>query len=132
MAQIINFSEAASIGLHGMIMIAKSDEPLNAIQLSEMLSKSKHHIGKVLQRLVKDGYLYSYRGPNGGFTLRADPADVTLLDLYEAVEGKVEIKNCPRQSHICPVEKCIYDSVTGKMTIQFIDYMKSQTLKDYL
>lgn len=132
MAQIINFSEAASIGLHGMIILAKSDKPLNAIQLSETLGKSKHHIGKVMQRLVKDGYLYSYRGPTGGFTIRVDPKDVTLLDLYEAIEGRVEIKTCPRHNHICPIEKCIYDNVTGRMTLEFVDYMKGQTLKDYL
>ncbi len=132
MAQIINFSEAASIGLHGMIIIAKADKPVNAIQLSEILGKSKHHIGKVMQRLVKDGYLYSFRGPKGGFTIRIDPKEVTLLDLYEAIEGRVEIKSCPRHPHICPIEKCIYDNVTGRMTLEFVDYMKGQTLKDYL
>lgn len=132
MAQIINFSEAANIGLHGMIILAKSEKPQNAIQLSETLGKSKHHIGKVLQRLVKDGFLTSYRGPTGGFAIRSNPEDVTLLDIYEAIEGKVEVKNCPRHNHICPINKCIYDNVTGRMTLEFVDYMKSQTLKDYL
>ena len=132
MANIINFSEAATIALHGMILIAKTDKPLNAIQLSETLGKSKHHIGKVLQRLVKVGYLNSYRGPSGGFTLKAEPEKLTLLDIYSAIEGNIEVKKCELQYKICPIDKCIFDNITSKMTEEFIQYMESEILSDYL
>jgi len=132
MANIINFSEAASIGIHGMILIAKSDKPVNAIQLSEKLGKSKHHIGKVLQRLVKEGFLDSYRGPAGGFTLKADPSKVKLLDIYSAIEGKIVVKRCEQHHKICPVDKCIFDNVTSKMTEDFIKHMDNEILIDYI
>jgi Rrf2 family protein len=132
MANIINFSEAASIGLHGMILIAKSDKPLNAIQLSNRLGKSKHHIGKVLQRLVKEGFLDSFRGPTGGFSMKADPAQVKLLDIYTAIEGKIVVKRCEQHHKICPAEKCIFDNVTSKMTEDFIKHMNNEILIDYL
>ena len=132
MANIINFSEAASIGIHGMILIAKSDKPLNAIQLSEKLNKSKHHIGKVLQRLVKEGFLDSYRGPTGGFTLKADPSKVKLLDIYSDIEGKIVVKRCEQHHKICPVDKCIFDNVTSKMTEDFIKHMDNEILIDYI
>jgi len=132
MANIINFSEAASIGIHGMILIAKSNKPVNAIQLSEKLGKSKHHIGKVLQRLVKEGFLDSYRGPAGGFTLKADPSKVKLLDIYSAIEGKIVVKRCEQHHKICPVDKCIFDNVTSKMTEDFIKHMDNEILIDYI
>lgn len=132
MANIINFSEAASIGIHGMILVARSKKPVNAIQLSEKLGKSKHHIGKVLQRLVKEGFLESFRGPAGGFTLKVDPADVRLIDIYTAIEGKIEVKKCKQEHKICPVEKCIFDNVTSKMTIDFISHMENEILIEYL
>ena len=132
MANIINFSEAASIGIHGTILIAKSSKPLNAIQLSEKLGKSKHHIGKVMQRLVKEGFLDSFRGPTGGFKMKANPAEVRLLDIYSAIEGKIEVKKCDRENKICPVEKCIFDNITSKMTEEFIKHMDNEILIDYL
>jgi len=132
MANIINFSEAASIGIHGMILIAKSDKPMNAIQLSEKLNKSKHHIGKVLQRLVKEGFLNSFRGPTGGFTLKADPSKVKLLDIYSAIEGKIVVKRCEHHHKICPADKCIFDNLTSKMTEDFIKHMDNEILIDYL
>ncbi len=132
MANIINFSDAAAIGVHSMILLSKSEKPLNAIQLSESLGNSKHHIGKVLQRLVKDGYLASYRGPTGGFVINCDPKTVSLLDIYESIEGKVVVRLCSSDSHICPSKKCIKKTVVKKLSDDFTTYMKSQMLIDYL
>ncbi|MFK5857180.1 MAG: Rrf2 family transcriptional regulator [Bacteroidota bacterium] len=132
MANIINFSDAASIGLHSMIIIAKSDKPINAIQLSEKLGKSKHHIGKILQRLVKDGLLTSTRGPSGGFEIIVDPKEITLYDVYTCIEGKSRVKLCSEDHHICPVDKCIRKNLIKRLSDEFISYMDSQKLSDYL
>lgn len=132
MANIINFSDAASIGLHSMILIAKSDKPLNAIELSKQLGNSKHHIGKVLQRLVKDGLLLSFRGPTGGFAISVDPKDVTLYDVYESIEGKANIRLCSPDIHICPVDKCIKKNLIKRLSDEFTSFMTSQKLIDYL
>ena len=132
MANIINFSEAASIGIHSMILISKSDKPLNAIVLSKELGNSKHHIGKVLQRLVKDGFLSSFRGPTGGFVLEANPNKISLYDIYVSIEGKSNVKLCASDGHICPVDKCIKKNVVKRLSDEFVSYMKNQMLIDYL
>lgn len=132
MANIVNFSDAAAIGVHSMILLAKSNKPLNAIQLSNVLGNSKHHIGKVLQRLVKDGYLTSHRGPTGGFVIDCDPKEVTLLDIYTSIEGKTNVKVCAPADQICPTDKCIKKTVVKKLTDEFTTYMESQKLIDYL
>jgi Rrf2 family protein len=132
MSSIVNFSDAAAIGIHGMIALARKGEPINAIELSKILLKSKHHIGKVMQRLVKTGFLESYRGPTGGFKLKADPEKLTMYDIYAAIEGPVEVKGCDSEHHLCPSDKCINNNVVKVLTIEFIQYMKKETLAAYL
>ncbi len=132
MASIINFSDAASIGLHCMIIIAKSDKPMNAIQLSEKLGKSKHHIGKILQRLVKDNLLSSTRGPSGGFELLLNPKEVTLYAVYSSIEGKSNVRICGDDEHICPIDKCIRKNLIKRLSDEFVFYMESQKLSEYL
>jgi len=132
MSKIVTLTEAASIALHGMIIVAKAEKMANVIRIAELTGSSKHHVAKIFQRLVKDNFLESHRGPTGGFTLKKDPADVRLLDIYEAIEGKIEVTTCPLDKHICPFDKCIMDNVTRKMTVDFRDHLKSHTLKDYL
>ena len=132
MSQIVNISEAASIAVHSMILIAKSDKQLNVIKIAEDTCTSKHHVAKVLQRLVKLNYLVSHRGPKGGFNLKKDSNNITFLEIYEAIEGEIEIPDCPMEKPTCPVDKCILNNVTKNMTKQFHEYMKSQKLSDYL
>ena len=132
MAKVINFSDAAAIGIHSMILIAKSETPLNAIYLSEKISFSKHHIAKVLQRLVKDGYLVSFRGPKGGFLLKKKPSEILIYDIYRSIEGEIDYGECPHTEHICPNDKCIRNSLVDKLSRDFESYLKSYTLEDYL
>ncbi len=132
MAHVIQFSEASFIALHGMVIVAKNEGLTNVLQISDKLNSSKHHVAKVMQRLVKDGFLDSHRGPTGGFALRKNPEEITLLELYESIEGKIEIGECPMDNPVCPFGKCIFNSVTKKMTEEFVDYMKGQTLKEFI
>ena len=132
MSKVVNFSDAASIGIHSMIIIAQSEKPINAIQLSKKINFSRHHIAKVLQRLVKDGYLVSFRGPAGGFLLKKEATDILLYDIYRSIEGEIDYNECSQNQHTCPFNKCIRKSLVNKLSKQFEDYMKSYTLKDYL
>ena len=111
MSRIINLSEAASIAIHGMIMVARSDKLVNVNQIAELNSSSRHHVAKVFQRLVKENFIYSSRGPSGGFSLKMEAADISFLDIYESIEGKIEITKCPLDKPICPFKKCIFKNV---------------------
>jgi len=132
MAKIVTLSEAASIALHSIILIARSDTSINVIQIAEMTESSKHHVAKVLQRLVKENFLSSYRGPSGGFSLKKKPEEITFLDIYEAIEGKLEITVCPLEKQVCPFDRCLMNNVTNKMTADFKSYLQNQTVDKYL
>jgi Rrf2 family protein len=132
MSKIVSLSEAASIALHGLILIAREQEGLNVIKIAERTNTSKHHVAKVMQRLVKAGFLYSQRGPSGGFALKKKPAEINFLDIYETIEGNIEINACPMEKPICPFDKCIMNNVTNKMTNEFRSYLKEQTIDQYL
>lgn len=134
MAHVIQFSEAAFIALHGMVIVTQSDqkELVNVIKIAEKLNSSKHHVAKVMQRLVKDGYLNSQRGPSGGFTLKISPDKISLLELYETIEGKIEIGKCPLDHPVCKFEKCIFNNVTRRLTEEFVEYMRNEKLSDFL
>jgi len=132
MANVFSLSEAASIALHGIILIAQEKEGLNVIKIAERTDTSKHHVAKVMQRLVKAGYLISHRGPSGGFLLKKDPKDINFLDIYEVIEGPIEVSECPMHKHICPFDKCIMNNVTNKMTLEFKDFLNQKTIDQYL
>jgi Rrf2 family protein len=132
MAKIVSYSEAASIGMHGMVLVARAGEVINVQKIADSTGSSRHHVAKIMQRLVKEGFLLSNRGPSGGFQLSVDPKEITLLQIYEAIEGQVKVIDCPHEKPICPFEKCILGNVVMKMSQIFRDHLSANTLADLL
>jgi len=132
MSQLVSLSEAAAIGLHSMVYIASSKEKVNVGQISEFIGSSRHHVAKVMQRLVKEDFITSNRGPAGGFELKKNPEEITLLAIYEAIEGQINTHICLGNKVVCPFKKCIFGDLSFKMTLEFRNYMQSHTLKEYV
>lgn len=132
MSKVFSLSEAGSIAIHSMVLIATADSKLNVVKIAERTGSSKHHVAKVLQRLVKDDFLVSNRGPHGGFELKRLPEDIDLLEIYESIEGKIEVAKCPLNNAICAFDKCIMGNIIGEMTTNFQSYMKNQKLSMYI
>lgn len=51
-------------------------------------------LSKVLQKLVKEGFLASEQGTNGGYRLARDPAEITALDVIRAIDGPIILTAC--------------------------------------
>ena len=133
MAKIINISEAVTIALHSAVIITKEKgKQVNVNHIADATGSSKFHIAKVLQKLVKDGFLGSTRGPSGGFYLAEKPEDITLLQIYESIEGRIVVSKCPLNKPSCPFGQCVFDDLTMEMTKNFKEYLDSRTLADYL
>ncbi|MBE0640590.1 MAG: Rrf2 family transcriptional regulator [Bacteroidales bacterium] len=132
MARVINLSEAGSIAIHGMVLIGKSEGMINVQAIAERTGSSRHHVAKVLQRLAKEGFLRSLRGPQGGFMLNKDPEHISLLDIYQVIEGPLDIVECPMEKHICPFDKCIMSNVAARMTEDFRRYLGEHSLADFM
>ena len=94
MGNIVHLSEAASIAIHSLVLIAKAESQLNVQKIAESTGSSRHHVAKVLQRLTKEGFIVSSRGPHGGFQLNKAPDQISLLSIYEAIEGTMNIPKC--------------------------------------
>lgn len=129
MGKPIQFSEAAFIAIHAMVIIALSKQNFaNVNTIAELTGASKNHISKIMQTLVKAGLISSVRGPSGGFSLAKDMAEITLLDIYEAIEGKIQIKPCPFEKPICPFDVCLVNNIFGKISHELIEFLKNTTL----
>jgi Rrf2 family protein len=130
MNKLINISEASSIAIHSMALIAKLNKHINATQIAEMTGFSKNHLSKILQLLVKHGYLQSNRGPKGGFYLDKNPNEISLLEIYELIEGKVTNDFFFKHNTICPFLNCVYGDIVKEVSDKFYESFKNRFLSD--
>lgn len=131
MRGIVNLSEASLLALHSMVLLAQNgSKPLTIKQIAEKTASSEAHLSKVMQRLAKINLVDSIRGPNGGFYLKHPIESVTLLDIYQAIEGPIEEESCFNKTGNCPFKECLFGGLIDKIRQEFRQYLASKTLKD--
>ena len=132
MAHLIRISEAASIALHSLALMAGSPGSLFSVkQIAQRSGVSVNHLAKVMQRLVKAGILSSGRGPKGGFSIALPLEQVSLLDIYEAIEGRLSKNSCPLNRKICTFSECMFGSLFINLNQEVSDYLENKKISDF-
>lgn len=131
MPTVIQISEATSIALHSIVFVARAKGA--NVTVKEIVSAagfSHAHSSKVLQQLVRAGLLRSSRGPKGGFLLSGPASDITLLDVWEAMEGHLRVDTCIVNGNPdeCPFDRCILGELPRRLSEEFREYLGSRTL----
>ena len=67
---------------------------LSTKALAELHGLPKEYLSKALQSLSQASLVDTTLGPSGGYRLAKPPAEITLLDIVEAVEGKARTFVC--------------------------------------
>jgi len=129
MPHLFAISEAASLGLHAAVALAGTDGRLvTTRELAERLKASEAHLAKVLQRLARAGVVASTRGPGGGFRLARPADEISLLDVYEAIEGPVRPTSCLFGVPVCGRATCIFGDFLTEFDRRFRTYLRETTL----
>lgn len=108
------FNKETEYALRGLIYIQlqnfKERRPGTA-EIAREIEAPHFFIAKILQRLVRGGFLESLKGKNGGFYFDAGKPDLALRDLITAIEGRrsftgcgIGMKNCS-ESNPCPLHE---------------------------
>lgn len=66
----------------------------NIRSISEECKITKAMVLKIVNKLIKSGYILSHRGKNGGYSLNVDSDILTLKDIIESLQGKISINTC--------------------------------------
>ena len=131
MNNVLRISNAASLALHAMVLLAvNEDQVLSTREIAAALQISQAHLSKVLQRLAKAGLVGSTCGPAGGFKLRKPGEQISLLEVYQAIEGPLSPTNCLLGTPICSGEKCILGDLLETVNRQVREYLAGTTLAD--
>ncbi len=125
-------SEAVAIALHSAIYIANKDKKITSLkEIAQKFKISQYHLSKVLQRLVKEGVITSIKGPNGGFLIVPEYKNMTFLQIYEIMEGKIKKHNCLFHAHNAACKNCIMGNLITKINKEFINYLRNNKISDF-
>jgi Rrf2 family protein len=110
-SQTVEYALRAVVYLAGQAPGARTTD-----QVAAATRVPKAYLSKVLQGLVRAGVVHSQRGIGGGMALVKSPAELTVLEVVNAVEPVGRIKTCPLglQTHgtrLCPLHRRLDDAL---------------------
>lgn len=101
MAHITNSVE---YGLHCLLWLVDpaSGQP-SSRDLAELQGISPSFVAKIFPRLEKAGIVQAAAGVRGGYRLARAPADITVLEIVDAIEGAKPLFDCVEIRDRCAV-----------------------------
>ena len=124
MSGFLNMSEAAALALHAVVLLAaREGRPVPTSEIAEVLDASKDHLHKVLQRLTRAGYVRAERGTKGGFVLAKPAGRIRLLDVYEAMDGPINVRQCLLGSGFCRGDRCVLGKLVRRINREVKDFL---------
>ena len=129
----VTISEAASLAIHALAYLANQgdSQPISTGKVAESFGFSEAHLSKVFQRLNKSGFLRSVRGPRGGFVLAREPESITLLSIYEAIDGPISRHGpCLLHKTECEFGACVFGQLLEAIPKQIEGHLSGTTLAD--
>ena len=87
---MISVTSKSRYAVVAMAELARSGErPVPIAQVAERRGMPVQFLEQLFSTLRRDGLLHSQRGVKGGYTLARPPDQITVLEVVQALDGKV-------------------------------------------
>ena len=140
------FNKETEYTIRGLVYIQlqniKNRRPGTA-EIAREIDAPPFYTAKILQRLVRQGFLESVKGKGGGFYFNSHKPDLPLVTLIEATEGDKSfsgcgfgLKNCdsgnpcPLHQKYAPIRKSINNLVSGETVQSLAKKVYKKELKE--
>jgi len=92
----MKLSDGVEWGVHVCTLLAvlPAGAALPAARLAEYHGVPSAYLAKHLQALARADVLETVKGPRGGYRLARPPAEITVLDVVEAIDGDESAFRC--------------------------------------
>ena len=102
MLRVTKLTDYATVVL--TVLASDAAAVLSASELAERAGLEVPTVAKLLKPLAQAGLVEGFRGANGGYRLARDAADISLVEIVEAMEGPLGMTECSVHEGQCGIE----------------------------
>ena len=128
----MDISRKTDYALRMLSMLVEHEDGLLSVRTAaEQVSVPYSFARSIQHGLVQAGIVESLRGVHGGMRLKIDPAEVTVRQIVEAVQGPMLVNDCTADDADCPrMNSCCYHPIWVGTQALVRSYLDSVTLDD--
>jgi Rrf2 family protein len=97
----LEITRRTDLATRALLELARLDRRTKAAELAELIGTTPGFLSQAMSPLAAKGWVRSDPGPTGGYVLVADPEQLSVLDVVEAVEGPTDTGSCVLEDRPC-------------------------------
>jgi len=123
-------TSTSETAIRALLYLALLDEarPVSPREIARQLDSSPTYMAKITGILVKADVLSAQRGVHGGVLISKPLADITLLAVVEACQGKILGAYC--QTQVKPRQACAFHEAMLELHTGTVEILRRWTLED--
>lgn len=128
----MDISRKTDYALRMLSMLVQGEDGLLSVRTAAEQVGVPYSFARSIQHgLVQAGIVESLRGVHGGMRLKVDPAQVTIRQIVEAVQGPLSMNDCTAPDGSCARSAdCCYHPLWAGTQALVYSYLDSVTLDD--
>ena len=131
MLRVTKLTDYATVVL--TVLAARPGEILSASDLAEHSGLETPTVSKVLKPLAQAGLVEGLRGVHGGYRLSREAADISLIQIVEAMEGPLAMTECSLDHGDCGLSpQCGVRANWRRINDVVADALRAVTLAEML
>ncbi|MBE7469784.1 MAG: hypothetical protein DPW09_23500 [Anaerolineae bacterium] len=132
---MLQISRQTEYGVLALLDLA-SFPPGSRLQTSDVAQRQaipESYLIKIVNRLAQVELLQTYRGTEGGIALARPAEKISMLEIVQALEGKVNLNICSHEPAHCKFSaQCQAHSIWFGLQNVFDQYLESIKLSDLI
>ncbi len=129
----MKLSTRTRYGLRALVDLASRHQkgPVMLRIIAESQGLSKKYLDNIFTALRLAGLVRTVRGARGGYLLARDPADISVAEVVEALEGDLNPVDCVEYPQACDRSlECVTRELWTELRHAMVQVLESKTLAD--
>lgn len=114
------------------IAIHNQSGPVTLADISSCQGISLSYLEQLFAKLRRRGLVEGVRGPGGGYRLALTPEQITIADIINAVDERIDATRCCGQENCQDGRRCLTHQLWTDLSQQIFAFLKGITLDQFI
>lgn len=116
-----------------MLVLAKKNAIVALSDIATANNISQKYLSQLMSSLKQAGLVVSREGKGGGYSLAKTPAEISIRDIVEAVDGPLQLVKCMDSDQHCLAEQhCVTKPIWSSLKKDIYNLLQSKTLAELI
>ena len=131
----MQITRQADYALRAVVYLSRlgSDQRAATSQIAQEQRIPPSFLAKIVSQLSVAGLLQTSRGARGGVSLAKPPAEITILEVVEAIDGPILLNECVSESSNCTFEDgCPMQYIWSDAQLELVNRLKNTSFASFV